>query len=546
MRFNADLLDVSNQSADPHDLYASLNAHGLYNSRRYILRLSPKVHQKLSEFPAGIAISDHVDFEGAQAMSTLLHETVHWWQHIGTTTGLMLSLIYPAQAHANHNHLLKILQKVGPVKSLRQFSEQISSNKDPESPEGLATIVVNNQCDLEFFGVLITNPEQVKAIVEDPYFVSMGHAYQITYGNVLAVLSSTFDPDCRFLPDPRTWEPEFAALRDSKVEGFYYRSPIGISPIGTYHIFEGQARFAQLQFLYFASGGRLSWEDVRSLGMLGGVYGVAFEHFLKWAELDWPASIDSSTVGLFLLVCDVASNPSEGFPLPLVSPQRFMKDIDPGMRFIFLCRAIAIACRDVAGLVKNYSRDEYEEVSERLTSALRLFSPLSACREVERWSKEGTGFRELLVRHRAYSASPANVPIQVLFGHSIAFSIDKLKNPEIFCWPGAWCAGERCRPEVIEVFARHSARFIDKADDETIYPALPSGVEERTVVDTFHAFYAAHVVYELTRQWIRFPGPFRYDYRWLQPRGTDDEHKTWANTNFEQIFGVAPGNFILL
>jgi hypothetical protein len=27
----------------------------------------------------------------AQAFSTYLHETIHWWQHVGTSAGLMLT-----------------------------------------------------------------------------------------------------------------------------------------------------------------------------------------------------------------------------------------------------------------------------------------------------------------------------------------------------------------------------------------------------------------------------------------------------------------------
>jgi hypothetical protein len=33
-----------------------------------------------------------------EAMSTYLHETIHWWQHVGNTAGLFLSLTYPVQA----------------------------------------------------------------------------------------------------------------------------------------------------------------------------------------------------------------------------------------------------------------------------------------------------------------------------------------------------------------------------------------------------------------------------------------------------------------
>jgi hypothetical protein len=104
MQINPDLLDTSRGLlAAPGDLYAALNAQGLYNSRRFILRLSPNVHGALSTSSGGFSIRSGVDWETMQAMSTYLHETVHWWQHVGTTTGLFLSLTYPAQALGNYN-----------------------------------------------------------------------------------------------------------------------------------------------------------------------------------------------------------------------------------------------------------------------------------------------------------------------------------------------------------------------------------------------------------------------------------------------------------
>jgi len=123
MRLNPNLLSsVPGFPYNPDDLYAVLNAHGLYNSRHFVLRLLPEVHRKLSKF-SDVKFRTNVDFDTAQAMSTYLHETIHWWQHIGSTTGLMLSLIFSVHEHANHNYLLRLLTTTGPKKSLRQLSE---------------------------------------------------------------------------------------------------------------------------------------------------------------------------------------------------------------------------------------------------------------------------------------------------------------------------------------------------------------------------------------------------------------------------------------
>ena len=69
---------------------------------------------------------------------------------------------------------------------------------------------------------------------------------------------------------------------------------------------------------------------------------MAFEIFLKLSDSKWPESIDSPLVGLFLAVCDMTINAGEGFPLPVLSPETFIIDNDPGWRFTFLCRMIAL------------------------------------------------------------------------------------------------------------------------------------------------------------------------------------------------------------
>jgi hypothetical protein len=444
------------------------------------------------------------------------------------------------------NHLLRLIREIGPKKSLRHFSERAPRTDDPNSAVRIATTVVNNQCDLEFFRFLIDSPLGVSQIANDRYFECVGHTLHIAYAKILSVLASTFDEDFRFLPDPVGWESQFDALCHAKVEGFYHGSPIALPSVGVRQIFEGQARFTQLQFLHFGSNRRFNWEHARAGGMLEGVYVEAFERFLELAEMEWPSSIDHPVIGLFLLVCDIACTPAEGFPMALRTPNTFITDVDPGTRFTFLCRGVALFCRDIAGTVKAHSRDEYLHVSEKLTSALGLVSPLVASAEVMRWARESDKLRDLSARHRTLAYSDMNLPVQLLFAHYVAFAEDKLARPEFFCWPGVWMAGERCTPDGGELFLRHGCRFVDKADDETIVPTIPAGVDDSTAYRTFETFYSHHVVYELTRQWIVAQGPFQYDYRWLQPAGTDAEIKSWADGSFRRVYGVLPDEFELL
>lgn len=544
--WNIELLDNSvGMIHSPTDLKACLNSHGLYDTFQFVLRLSPVIHRKIAAMPGGI-VKGGIDFDSLQAYSTYVHETIHWWQHIGSTAGLMLSLSYPAQAHVNYTHLKNLTEHVGPQKSVLRFVEKwgIPGGK-PETPSGLANTIVNNHFDIEFYRLAVKNPALIKEIIKHPLFECIGHSYEIAYGNIILLLATTLDPSFCLLPDPRDWENKFDLLRAKEEEGFYRGSNVTIPPVGADMIFEGQARFSQLQYLYFASDGQLTWDIAHLKGMIEGTYKEAFEVFLRLTELDWPPLIDHPVIALFLLVCDIALNPGTGFPMPLQDFPTFITDVDPGFRFVFLCRTIARQ-PDLAQAIQQYSKDEYANVSEALTRPLNFDSPLSIASTVGHWENANKTIMSLSERHENFDYSVGNLTMHLLFSHFLAFNKDKLLRPEFFCWPGAWTAGDRVSDEIARMFEYHSAPFLDKADDGGIYPRLMKGKSEAAVQSTFNNFYAENVSYDMTRQWVAMQGPFEYDYRWLSSTATQAEMIDFVDRHFEHLYGVHPNVFEIL
>jgi hypothetical protein len=523
-------------------LSACLNSHGLYDPLRFVLRLSPEVHRKIEALQTG-----KFEFDNLRAYSTYVHETIHWWQHVGSTIGLILSLSYPAQAHGNYSYIKKFLQRTRPKKSIRKFVESFDGpGGGPETTGGLASVIVNNHFDIEFFRQLIFNPQIVRGAGQHPYFDCVGHSFQIAYGNVGLLLASTLDPSFALMPDAREWSPAFAALRSAKREGYYWQSPVKILPIGAHQIFEGQARFGQLQYLYFASGKKLTWDDVRVMGMLKGVYVEAFEKFLEYAQVEWPPSIDHPVVALFLLVCDIAINPGTGFPMPIRCFETFIEDVDPGVRFLFLCRTVAQKHPELAGAIRDYSREEYGDAAEALTRALVVEHPIVIAGTATRWAQKSERLMALMEEHNTARYGAVNLAVHLIFAHFLSFCADKVVRPEFFCWPGAWMAGGRVSAEIEAVFGRQQAPFADKAEDGGIYPHLPPGKDENAVHEAFENFCAINVTYDLTTQWIAQPGPFVYDYRWLASAGTESEMKAFGARHFEKVYGVHPDDFEIL
>lgn len=107
-------------------------------------------------------------------------------------------------------------------------------------------------------------------------------------------------------------------------------------------------------------------------------------------------------------------------------------------------------------------------------------------------------------------------------------------------------AGRKASQESIGIFSRQSPMFVDRAEDEMIVPVLRSGLDEATVMETFQEFYGGFALYDLTHQWITKAGPFAYDFHWLQPNGTDDQIKVWADRIFTNACGVSPDEFTSL
>src|SRR5882724_3047198 len=188
---NPELLAADPLPIGTTEFSATLRARGEYMPLYYVLRLSPLVHQTLAALPkSGIYTSRELGLDGAQAFSTYLHETVLWWQHIGSTYGLMCSLSYPARTHGHYNKIKKLVSLGALKKSVRQMAEKATGPSTPNTVRGLANIVVNNHFDLSAFSGFSYNQEFAKKIVSNVMFENLGHVLQMTYGRNLFTMAA--------------------------------------------------------------------------------------------------------------------------------------------------------------------------------------------------------------------------------------------------------------------------------------------------------------------------------------------------------------------
>lgn len=548
INLRADLLDAEHNEL-PGEFGACLNVLGSYSTERFVLRLSPRIHELIASVPTGIYSTDTISEETFQAYSTYLHETVHWWQHIGSSAGLILSLVYPAQAHQNSERLTKFAEQVGANKPIKRWAERAARMDDPQERDKVsnANFVVNNAIDLDFYKVVVLNPSRdiLHQAVHDRYFESFGHCYWMAYGHVLALLQSTVDRNEEHLPDGRHWDDMFRKVGAAGIEGWVHGQPTRVAPFGLYALFEGQARMVQLQYLTFGVKTPPTCKELRDAGYFNGVYGEAFKFFLNATKSAWPDTVDDPIVALFLLIVDLAINPTAGFPLDIKDFGNFIFDVDPGIRFLRLTQSV-VKHPDLLGRILDYSHDDYVSVATTLVDECDYEHPMIALQIVAGWSRDVDGIRKILEEKKAFQFEPANLVMRVLFSHYVSFCVDKLERPEFFCWPGAWMAGKRVDAASQGLFLKFLSLFTDRADSEEIVPRLIPGAEPADLTKTLSIFFGNIILYDLTRQWTLHDGPFKYDFAWLSQTQSPASLKEWSGEVFKSTYGIHPDACVLL
>jgi hypothetical protein len=543
-----ELLDSFDESLKAEPTFASnMNVHGMYETMRFVLRLSPRNHELLEMVPVDGIVLAELPPDAVQAFSTYLHETVHWWQHVGSTSGLVFSLSYLAQCHSSLGELRAILATIGRKKSLKSYTDDVLGREGPSAQAKLASanVAVNNALDVEYYKCYAYSPHaNIGWMFEEPHFESVGHGYFIVYSHLLGMLADVIDPDNVVVPDA-DWSMEILRLREEQIEGFYWRSPVRLPAVGLQAIYEGQARFTQLNFLDGARDQPLSCAEWRDAGYLSGIYVEAFESFLALSESQWPETLEDPLVALFLLICDLAINPTRGFPLAIEVFEDLIRDVDVGVRFTLLCQAAA-QLPHLKSRITEYSKEEYISVSEELTALVGYDHPVTALSAVNQWLEHAPGLPKLMKEYEAFDYGLRNFPIRVFVSHFVAFCQDKLEHPEFFCWAGTYMSGQRSISNWQALWLRHLSLFSDRGDKHGVFPRKQPGRSEEAVMTMFNQFFGTLPLYDLTRQWILEDGPFAFDFAWMAEKPDKARSEDLANDVFKQVYGVALDEFEIM
>ncbi|MEQ4620036.1 hypothetical protein ABN056_02145 [Providencia vermicola] len=520
------------------------NALGTYNTEDFTIRLAYFIHDKLENLETGNLSFSNIDVDTLRAYSTYFHETIHWRQHIGSTSGFILSLIMPFQYTAIEQSLKIVLKEIGPIKSLKQYYyNNVKTNTPTDELFINLNNIFNNFYDMLHYKNLVINPKIITQEMHEEFYLSYGHATAYTYINLLDQLSYFFDDKDKFkinnkieslkkLISSQQGSPyvEFNAFKENNKV---------IPPLGVKQIYEGQARFLQLQLLYFSNKNLFNIEYFKDKDLLSGIYGDAFELYLKIIEHDFPEDFGDSIIAIFLIVCDLAINPSTAFPLEIEHDDSFFFDAIPGIRFYDLCNEVKNLINSNENIsIKDYSKDEYDRITSLLCENLCYPKPNFFLNKIINWKNENKKISEIIDEEIDYSFKDEFYQVRFLFSKFITFSQDKLNSPEFFCWTGACSAGKNVNDEYRKLTEKYKAPFINQKDLD-VYAASIDNINENNLEKMKDSFTLMNIISNLTRQWINNDGDFKIDFiKEINGKYSYDELYQSYSLIFKNHFGV--------
>jgi len=523
MIFKNELLETK----ELDNLQFNSSIKGSYSTMQFVLKLNKEIRYYLNE-------PSETGFEKLQAFSTYLHETVHWWQHIGSNFGFILNSSFPAFAAGSISQLKSLIDQGIAIKSMLKYEKEYFQKKGIADIHDI-NIITNNFYDIEYAKLFCLDNKNIEDIAKDRrFFLSMGHCFHIMWTNSIQLYSDTFDPEFNLLPNFNNWVDKFKKLEQKKIPGFYPDSTTKVSPLGIRAIFEGQAIFNQITYLKNVfKENNIIFKDFIDQGYLHGIYLEAFDHFLRILEEERPIYFEDSLISLFLLVCDLSINPTNGFPLDIYDIERFIDKNNPGMRFIFISSAVAENKGYFLQRCETPSKETYIELSKLISKKLGLKCNYETLHIYKKWL-DNDNIKNLLKEEETHEFKNINMPFRLFFAKFIKMQLDKIEYPEIFCWIGHYMASGKS--PAAQLFEKHKALFTD-AEDGEIKPIIHENIPHNNLLNTFNTFYFYTMMFELILKWISEEGEFKFDYRWLM-NTRNEEVKSRLKEEFKKIFGI--------
>ncbi|WP_190101139.1 hypothetical protein [Streptomyces griseoflavus] len=388
-----------------------------------------------------------------RATSTLLHERHHWLQHIGTTAGIYNSLILHFES--------AVIAGMGDLTSVKEEDLPLLASKSPKYRDVLSIWEHAEAVRRLFFGCRVGDHRKLDA----------GGSLSTRF-----LTSALTDHLVESIPGPSGLPLSLPKWRDEMFRNRPQHRVVSHRQwiVGARHLMEFSARVSEMFKLAvdWTEAGRTHTDMEHHLA---GVYGVAYDLFLKSCEVE---NDNTNTLVAAALTCDLALNslyPPAG-PALLVSPSMLFIELARDLRDFDFSRPVVIndpiSVRELINELHCHLRNRtwapFELISEQIVDSFGHLTPDAAMNRVF-----GAGdFRE----------PPPNadlVWLASLWGESAR---RRTKNPELFALPSCVYT---CDREFFHSLFDPIAPPVIKADG-MMYPAAARTSDFKWLQFTLH------------------------------------------------------------
>ena len=463
-----------------------------------------------------------------RAYATSLHETIHWWQHIGSTVGLLSGLTTATQAAL----CIKYMSDLGKDAPKPLLGALHSGRYKPSREDHPAWLAARRWREAELGNAFLVNPAQAFARVRSNAFLyeSIGHSVAMHHSGVTWYVSQVIDPGGSVFPSADAWIDLYERSRKDR-RLLFEPQELALLPFGARDLFEGQARLSELQYFDRAVEPR-SLAEFKQAGLLEAVYSRCLDYFLKTIESPAPEAVHSPEVNLFLLLCDIAINPSDGYPLAIPETLDLIRDNHPGIRFARLCVVARDNKKELLTLLTRLSHGHYCQAAAILTEPLAWLPPDEVAKRTHEQYLSTSAGEKLLEDRRHGEFGTQDVPIKFVLSEHINFCEWKAGCPHFFCWPGIYLTSDQGEdsPEVSalkDLLDATSPPFHASSELTGVDTVSISGLTSAQAKNVADRYFQNQAAVDLFRQWMSHKNgtvtnEFCYQYDW-KPSISDAE-----------------------
>lgn len=509
---------------------------GLFDPLTFVVRLSPKVLEKISS--SGNKNKLFWKEEDFVSTAVVIHEMIHWWQFSGSTFGFFESLSKNIQASTARKYLEHWSTNYGPRKPVINAFKQIHVAKNSPDELRLVYNIFKNWLDVDLSSYIMKRPTLYKLLLNEAFFRSVGDCISHQYIQTYASIETCLEFDFSNIIDFRRLDNVFQNAILTKINDFENEkisSNITSLQFGCFEILEGQARFCELQYLNSTSLGKYDMEFFEKRGYFEEPYGDAFKYFIRETGFSWPNKFSDVSVSLFLFACDLSLNSTDLFFSNDYNLENFLPRIHPAIRFSRIAQIIKK--HKTVFLEKFETNDEnYFRLDKLISQELNEKSQFHKMKNfIETFDSIPLWKEKLSVDHKSIVELP-DVPLKFYLLKHYLYLKDKLNSPSFFCWPGAnWM---QTLVFDFNKFSRNSPPFISHGLNDKIYGTDSFFSTDKGIAETgLFNFWMSQMYSDIIRQWISKNGPFNYEYSWIDPTMSKEFWKTVSNDYFKENLG---------